>query len=296
MKVFVTGASGYIGSAVVQELVRAGHQVTGVSRSGERDGELAHLGARPIRGALGSLAALRDAMAEHDALVHLAVDYGLGPPADREAIDAMLAAAGHVGRAMAVVYTSGVWVIGEAKTPATEGVPLVRPAQAVTWRPPHEKRVLESATDRLATAVIRPGIVYCEKRGLVTPWFEQASRDGAASVVGPGDQRWAFVHRADLAELYRRVVEQRARGIFHGVDGASPTVAEAASAASRAAGKGAVSVLPLEAARQKMGPMADALALDQVIVSGRGAEVGWTPRHPPFAQAAEDAFREWRAG
>ena len=92
------------------------------------------------------------------------------------------------------------------------------------------------------------------------------------------------------------VVERRARGIFHGVDGASPTVAEAAGAASRAAGKGgAVSSVPVEEARKTMGPMADALAMDQVVVSARGAEVGWTVRHPPFPKDAPNAFREWSA-
>lgn len=295
MKVFVTGASGYIGSAVVKELAGAGHEVTGVSRSGERDGDLARLGARPVRGALGSLSALRDVMSEHDALVHLAVDYGLGPPADLEAIEAMLAAAGHAGRAMSVIYTSGVWVVGESRTPASESVPLVRPAQAVAWRPAHEKRVLEAATDRLASAVIRPGIVYGGgRRGLVSPWFEEALRDGAASFVGTGDQRWAFVHVRDLAALYRLVVERRGRGVFHGVDGASPAVRDAAAAASRAAGKGAVRAVPIEEARRKLGPVADALATDQVIVSARAGEVGWAPRHPPFTESALDAFREWR--
>lgn len=295
MKVFVTGATGYIGSAIVSSLVRAGHEVTGVSRDGEKDGVVARLGARPVRGALGAMKALIPQMAEHDALVHTAIDYGLGPPADEEAILAMLAAAGQAGRAVQVVFTSGVWVLGEARTPATEGTPLVRPAAAVAWRPPHERRVLEAATDRIATAVIRPGIVFGERRGLVSPWFESAAKEGAARFVGTGDQRWAFVHRSDLAELYRLVAEKRARGIFHGVDGASPTVREAAAAASRAAGKsGAVKAVPVEEARAAFGPMADALAMDQVVVSARAREVGWAPRHRPFPEDAESAYGEWK--
>jgi nucleoside-diphosphate-sugar epimerase len=295
MKVFVTGATGYVGSAVVQALVRGGHEVTGLSRDGEKDGTVARLGARPVRGALGALRALVRTMSEHDALVHLAIDYGLGPPADLEAVDAMLAAAGQAGRELHVVYTSGVWVLGETRTPATEGTPLLRPAAAVTWRPPHEKRVLEAATERIHTAVVRPGMVFGGKGGIVNAWFDSAVKDGAAAFVGGGANRWALVHREDLAELYRAIVERGARGVFHGVDGASPAVRDAAAAASRAAGKGgAVKPIPVEEARKTFGPMADALAMDQVVVSARGAEVGWAPRRAPFVAGAEDAFREWR--
>ncbi len=295
MKIFVTGGSGYVGGAVVQALVRAGHEVAAASRSEASDRAVSALGATPVRGALGSLAPLAGRIAEHDAAIHMAMDYGLGAPADAEAIGALLDGARQAGRAFAVVYTSGVWVLGHTATPASEAEPIVRPAAAVAWRPPHEKRVLEAATDRIATAVVRPGIVFGERRGLVVPWFESAAKDGRASFVGTGDQRWAFVHRTDLAELYRAIVERRARGIFHGVDGASPTVAEAAAAASRAAGKGgAVRAIPVEEARKKLGPMADALAMDQVVVSARGVEVGWAPRHPPFPKDAANAFREWR--
>jgi nucleoside-diphosphate-sugar epimerase len=294
MKVFVTGGTGYVGGALVQALVKAGHQVSSLSRSPERDAAVRALGATPVRGALGKLRPLAANLAEHDAVVHAAMDYGLGPPADADAIDAMLEAARRTGRPFAVVYTSGVWVLGARTTPATEATPTDRPAQAVAWRPAHEQRVLDAATDRVATAVVRPGIVFGERRGLVSPWFEGAVKEGAASFVGTGDQRWALVHRTDLAELYRLVLEKRARGIFHGVDGASPTVSQAAGAASRAAGKGAVRAIPLEEARKTMGPMADALAMDQVVVSARGVEVGWTPRHPPFVDDAPSAFREWK--
>jgi len=294
MKVFVTGGTGYVGGAVVQALVRAGHEVTATSRSEAGDRALKALGATPVRGALGQLAPLAGRIAEHDAAIHAAIDYGLGPPGDAEAISALLDGARQAGRAFAVLYTSGVWVLGQTATPASEAEPIVRPAAAVAWRPPHEKRVLEAATDRIVTAVIRPGIVFGEKRGLVVPWFASAVKEGRASFVGTGDQRWAFVHRDDLAELYRLVVERRARGVFHGVDGASPTVAEAAGAASRAAGKGgAVRAIPVEEARKTMGPMADALAMDQVVISARGVEVGWAPSHPPFVADAPSAFREW---
>jgi nucleoside-diphosphate-sugar epimerase len=239
------------------------------------------------------MAPLTARIAEHDAVVHTAMDYGLGPPADGEAVDAMLEGAQRAGRPFSVVYTSGVWVLGQTATPASEAASTDRAPAAVAWRPAHEQRVLGAATERIATAVIRPGIVFGEKRGLVAPWFESAVKEGRAAFVGTGDQRWALVHRTDLAELYRLVVEKRARGIFHGVDGASPTVAEAASAASHAAGKGAVRAMPLEEARTTMGPLADALAMDQVVVSARAVEVGWAPRHPPFVKDAPNAFREW---
>jgi nucleoside-diphosphate-sugar epimerase len=295
MNVFVTGGTGYVGSAVVTALVRAGHAVAVLSRSAERDAAVKALGAAPVRGALGQLRGLAGRIAGHDAAVHTAVDYGLGPPADAEAIDAMLEAARTAGRPFGIVYTSGVWVLGATPAPASEGASTNLPAQAVAWRVGHERRVLDAASDRIATAVIRPGIVFGERRGLVSPWFASAVKEGRSSFVGTGDQRWALVHRSDLAELYRLVVEKRANGIFHGVDGASPTVAEAAAAASRAAGKGgAVHAVPVEEARKTMGPMADALALDQVVVSGRGSDVGWAPRHPPFVKDAPNAFREWQ--
>jgi nucleoside-diphosphate-sugar epimerase len=294
MRVFVTGATGYVGSAIVEALVRAGHAVTGLSRSEEKDRELRRLGASPARGALGALAEIAPSLAGHDAFVHAAVDYGLGPPADREAIDALLAAARVSGGPAVVVYTSGVWVLGKTPTPAGEAVSTDRPAQAVAWRPAHERAVLQAGSAEVATVVVRPGMVFGERRGLVSPWFEQAQSQGAAQIVGDGQNRWAFVHRSDLGELYRLVVEQRARGVFHGVDGASPTVAEAAQAASAAAGKGAIRSIPVDEARRQMGPMADALAMDQVVLSTRRPEIGWRPEHPPFVQDAPNAFREFR--
>lgn len=294
MNVFVTGGTGYVGSAVVASLVRAGHEVSALSRSEERDGAVRALGATPVRGSLGHMGPLASRIAEHDAAVHTAMDYGLGAPADAEAIEAMLDGARAAGRPFSVVYTSGVWVLGATATAASEAAPTDRPAEGVAWRPSHEKRVLEAAADRIATAVIRPGIVFGEKRGLVAPWFQSAVEEGRAAFVGTGDQRWALIHRTDLAELYRLVLEKRARGVFHGVDGASPTVAEAASAASRAAGKGAIRAIPVDEARGTMGAMADALAMDQVVVSARGAEVGWAPKHPPFVTDAPSVFREWK--
>ncbi len=293
MRIFVTGASGYVGSAVVQALVRGGHTVAGLSRSEEKDGVVRGLGAEPVRGALGALPSLASALQRCDAFVHAAQDYGLGPPADREAVDALIAAARAARRPVSVVYTSGVWVLGETHGKADESAPTDRPAAIVAWRPAHERAVLEAADGDLATAVIRPGIVFGERRGLVSPWFDQARSGKGPQVVGGGRNHWAFIHREDLGELYRLVLERRARGVFHGVDGAAPTVHEAAAAAGAAVGGGAVCTVPVAEARKAMGLTADALALDQLAVSARGDEVGWRPRHPPFVEDAKAAAREW---
>ena len=294
MRVFMTGASGYVGAAVAAALVRAGHQVTGLSRTEASDAAVRALGATPVRGALGAVAAAKGAMAGHDAFVHAAVDYGLGPPADREAVEALLAGARAARGPAAVVYTSGVWVLGPTAIPAGEDAPTSRAAAADAWRPTHEQLVLAAAGGDLVTEVVRPGLVYGEKRGLITPGFEGGRARGAADVVGDGANRWPFIHRDDLAELYVRVLERRAAGIFHGVDGQPLRVADAAAAACRAAGgKGDLRRIPLEEARKTMGPMADALAMDQVVVAPRSASLGWIPRRASFlavvAQVAAEA-------
>ncbi|HET9596531.1 MAG TPA: NAD-dependent epimerase/dehydratase family protein [Anaeromyxobacteraceae bacterium] len=293
MRVFMTGASGYVGGAVAAALVRAGHQVTALSRWDGSDEKIRKVGATPVRGALGAVAAARPAMAGHDAYVHAAVDYGLGPPSDREAVDALLAAARAEAGPTTVLYTSGVWVLGATGAPAGEDAPTPAPAAAVAWRPAHEQLVLGAAGGNVATAVVRPGIVYGEKRGLVSPWFEQGRSRGWAEVVGDGTNRWALVHREDLADLYLRVLERRASGVFHGVDGAAPRIADAAAAACRAAGgSGEVRSKPLEEARKALGPMADALAMDQVVVAPRAASLGWKPRRASFLAVVAAAAAE----
>jgi len=296
MRVFLTGGTGYIGSAVVAALRAAGHEVASLSRSAEKDQATRALGAEPVRGDLSDLSGLAAEFERYDGLVHLAQDYGLGPAADRRAIDALLGAARRAGGRRSVIYTSGVWVLGNVSTPADESGSTSHPFAAVAWRPQHERDVLAAGSRDLAVAVIRPGIVWGEKRGLLAPMLQAAEKEGAATYPGTGEGRWSPVHRADLADLYRRVLESHASGVFHGVDGTSPRLVQIARSLSEAAGKkGAVRSVPLEEVRKAFGPAADALAGDQVVVSKRGAEVGWVPRRPRFPEAAAAAWAEWRA-
>jgi nucleoside-diphosphate-sugar epimerase len=194
------------------------------------------------------------------------------------------------------VYTSAIWVLGDTCGRVLgEDASTGRAAEVMAWRPPHEKMVLEAATPTLATAVVRPGLVFGGRGGLVGQLFETAERDGAALYIGSGDNRWPLVHRDDLARLLRMIVEKRARGIFHAVDGTATPVRELAEAASRAAGRGgATRARPRELARRLMGGVADALCLDQQVRATRSAELGWCARRPGFLESAEALYAEWR--
>lgn len=296
MRVFVTGATGYIGTAVVKALIKAGHQVTGLVRSGERAIELEFLGATPLRGNLKNTASYRNAAAEHDCILHLGFEYGSeGVAADRNAVETLVEAACASERPRSLIYTSGVLCLGDTgDKPADEDAP-VNAIPLVAWRPAHEKLMLDAATNELTTAVIRPGFVYGGTKGLIAGYFESATRDGAAAYIGDGQNRMSLVHRDDIAGLYRLVVEKRARGVFHGVDGAAPRIVELATAASEAAGKGgSTRSISREQARETMGPFADALCTHQVIVGKRSAELGWKPAHECALDAMAEVFTEWR--
>lgn len=297
MDVFVTGGTGYVGRAVVRGLRGAGHRITGLARSEESAGTLRELGAGAVRGALGDPSTYAGAAADHEALVHIAFDPGAPVERDESAVETLLGAAAGGRRPGVVVYTSGCWVLGDTgDEPADETAPL-DPADVVAWRPAHEERVLSAAGDSLATAVVRPGMVYGGSGGLVSGFFETAAGDGAAVYVGDGENRWSFVHRDDLARLYVRIVETEARGVYHGVDGTPVRVSDAARAASEAAGaEGAIRSRPLEEAPEEMGAMADALVLDQALAGRRSRELGWRPERSSFPEAADEAYRAWKEG
>jgi nucleoside-diphosphate-sugar epimerase len=281
MKVFVTGASGYIGRAVAEALRRRGHRVAGLTRSAVKAKTLE---AREIEAVVGDM---RDPSAwgapasTAEVLIHCAVEYG----AEYEALDLKVveAFAGFGGR---TIYTSGVWQYGPALDGAMDETMAFTGKPLMPWRSGHEERVLMSKG-----LVIRAG-------GLTGLWFAGALDRKEAPIVGEGANRWAVVHLEDLADLYVRAAESGVgSALYNGVDRSRRTVREMAEAASRAAGAGgAVKSLSLPEAEKLYGPMAHGLAMDQHIDSSKAHKfLGWSPHFNGFPAEADRFFASWKA-
>jgi nucleoside-diphosphate-sugar epimerase len=295
MRILLTGGTGYIGSAVLDAFVRAGHTVDALVRNSEKAAQVQARGAHPILGDLSEPATYADAAAASDGAIHAAFEYSArGPQVDAAALDALLTPPTRPGRF--VIFTSGVWVLGQAATPVDETAPLA-PAEISAWRPAHEQRVLNAATAGIRPIVIRPGIVYGGWRGIVGDLFKDAA-NGLVRVIGPGDNHWPLVYDRDLAELYLRLAQHPdASGIFHATDEADERVNDlVAGIAQQVAINPSVRHVPIGEARQKMGPLADALALDQIVRSPRARALGWTPSLRSAAGNAPRLFEEWRRG
>ncbi len=280
MRVFVTGATGYIGQAVVRALVQAGHEVGGLYRSKEKEKLVRDLGAVPIYGNLKDFELYQHFAAESKAVIHTAFE---SPETERLVAEYLTSALKAEGEEKSLVFTSGVLVLGDtAGASAGETSSTDQPFPLVAWRPAVENYALIQATDHLAVAVIRPGFVYGGGgKSVLASYVQSALKDGAARYIGSGQNHMAYVHRDDLAQLYRVLIETRARGIFHGVDESNVTTAELAKAVSEAAGKkGATRSVPLEEARAFAGPFADAFTLEQRVTSTRSRVLGWTLKHP----------------
>lgn len=296
MRVFVTGATGYIGSAVVSELVEHDHEVVGLTRNAGKASSLRDMGAEPVVGDLRDVESFRDGLRTAQALIHLAAEHSESQVAvDRAAVDGLLRSA-REGAARIVVYTSGCFVLGETgDEPAHEDAPTEDAPDLVAWRPAHEERILEASDDGLVSSVIRPGMVYGGKGGTFAMFFRSAERDGAARFVGDGANRWSPVYRGDVARLYRRVLEHEGSGIYHCAEPAERVV-DLAAAASRAAGAGGTTAaVRVSEAREEMGAFADALTMDQVVGCRRARAFGWAPEHAPFGDSADAVYEEWKA-
>lgn len=294
MRIFLTGGSGYIGTAVLDALARAGHDVTAVVRNGEKAAAVEKRGGHPLLADLAKPESYASAAASAEAWIHAAIDYSTrGAELDQLTADTLLTAARSAGGGL-FIYTSGVWVLGEAPEPVDETAP-VNPIPHSAWRAPIEKAVLKASTGAIRTAVVRPGIVYGGGRGIVGDLLKDAN-NGLVRVVGSGENHWPLVYDRDLGDLYARLIASPdAKGIYHANDEGDERVNDIVEAIREAAHvRPSLRHVPLAEARKKTGTYADALALDQKVRSPRARALGWTPSLRSVAGNVSRLFEEYR--
>lgn len=298
MKVFVTGATGHIGFAVATAFARAGHETFGLLRTPSKAPLLEAAEVVPVPGSMEEPEAWRAAAEDCSVLVHCAVDDSERSWDLHRAALGALRDAGRDRAGRLLIATSGVWVYGDTGDRAVDETAPLDPPTFVAPRPAVDAAVLSWNGGGFRTLVVRPGCVYGGGGSLTAAWFESAAKDGAARVVGDGTNRWAMVHRDDLAELYVRAAESGLGGeVLNATDRSRATVNECAAAASLAAGaEGRLEHVPVEQAVAAMGPFATCLALNQHVDSWKAVHrLGWTPRHGGFVDAAPRLRAAWKS-
>ena len=297
MKVFVTGANGYIGLHVASAFRRAGHEVWGLVRSEKKAHTIATHEIHPVIGSMQHPDSYRQVAEQCGVLIHAAVDYQADTfSLDRRTMDVLLAAGQRDSQPKTIVYTSGTWVYGDTLGKAVDESASLRPAPLVAARPDIEQTVLK--TSNVWGVVIRPGCVYGRQGGLTGMWFDGPDKGRQLQVIGDGSNHWAMVHVDDLAEGYLRATESGLAGeIFNLTDQSSATVREMAGAVARVTGyTGQTQFVPAGEASYTLDGFAECLALDQRVDSGKAARLlGWQPKHRGFVEEVDTYFQAWKA-
>jgi len=287
MKVALTGATGFIGSHVLTELQKHGHEVMALVRDDTQADIVASRGATPAVADLYDRTAVASLFTEADGAIHTASP-GDATSANLDAavVDAVTGAFAGTGKPY--LQISGLWIYG-TNTSITEESAFNAPA-LVSWKVPIERRVLDAR--QMRGVVIVSSVAYGDGGGGIPGLLLGSPRDddGRLVMIGTGQQHWPTVHAADLADFFRRALEDdSARGRYVVGNGLHPTVAELTDAAAVAVGaQGAVPGSDDEA-RARLGDyFAEVLLLDQGTDAARArAELGWHPSHPSLV----DEFR-----
>jgi nucleoside-diphosphate-sugar epimerase len=274
MNVTLTGSTGFIGSHILTELQEHGHQVTALVRDDAQAARAAALGATPAVVDLYDRPAVMSKFSSTDGAIHTASP-GDASSANLDAAVADAATDAFAGTGKPYLHISGEWIYGD-NLDITEDSPIKAPA-IVAWREPIERRILDAAGMR--GVVIAAGVLG-------------SPRDEAGNLImlGTGQQHWSTVHAADLADFFRRALEdESASGRYVLGDGSNPTVAELTEAAAVAAGAPGAVAGSDDEARSRLGDyFAEVLLLDQAVDPAKARVVpGWHPSHPALA----DDFR-----
>jgi nucleoside-diphosphate-sugar epimerase len=279
MKVALTGATGFIGSHVLTELQEHGHEVTALVRDDDQADDIAARGATPTVIDLYDRPAVASMLSNADGAIHTASPGDASSAnLDSAVVDAVIDAFAGTGKPY--IPISGLWVYGANSAISEES--RRNPPALVSWKEPIERRVL--GTQHMRGVVIVSGVAYGDGGGAIPGLLLGSPRDDAGNLImlGTGQQHWPTVHAADLADFFRRVLEDdSARGRYVIGNGVNSTVADLTEAAAVAAGApGAVPGSDHEA-RARLGDyFAEVLLLDQGTDGAKArAELGWSPSH-----------------
>ena len=282
MRVFVTGATGFVGSQVVKDLIGAGHQVIGLARSDAGAKSLAAAGAQVQRGDIEDLDSLRTGAAQADGVIHTAFRHDWSKFAescemDKRAVEVL----GSVlqGSDRPLLVTGGLAVLAEGR-PATEDDPPV-PISASYPRASEATAAALEARGVNASVVRLPQVHDPVKQGLITYLVALAREKGASAYIGKGLNRWAAVHVLDAARLYRLALEKSEAGArYHAVAEEGIPLRKIAEVIGRVL-KVPVIALSQDEAATHFGFLARFVGIDLLASSAKTKErLGWSPTGP----------------
>ncbi|MBB6501157.1 SDR family oxidoreductase [Pedobacter cryoconitis] len=283
MRVFVTGATGFIGTAIVQELISAGHQVLGLARSDASAQKLIEAGAEVHRGDLEDLESLRSGAAQSDGVIHAGFIHDF--TRFKEVCEVDKLAIETIGKVLAgsdrpLIVTSGTALVSPGKLATEDIIPTFNPA----WPRASEQTADAVAALGVRTAAIRlsPSVHGDEdKHGFIPILVNVAREKGVSAYIGEGLNQWNAVHRMDAAHLFRLALENVALGTrFHASAEEAITVKTIAEAIGKQLNIPVVSISP-EAAPEHFGWFAQMAAIDCPASSKLTQErLNWHPKHP----------------
>ena len=284
MRIFVTGASGFVGSAVVQDLLRAGHQVTGLARSDAAARAIAAAGAAVHRGNLEDAESLRAGAAAAEGVIHTGFNHDFSRFAENCELDRRVIAtlgAGLAGSDRPLVVTSGVALLPHGQLATEDMAPTGR----------HPRVASEEAARAVADRGVRVSIVRLPPtvhgdgdHGFVPLLITLAREKGVAAHVADGANRWSAVHRLDAAPVYRLALERAGAGAtYHAVAEEGVPFRQIAEAIGRGL-RLPVESRTIEQAAAHFGWFADFASMDVPTSSARTRRaLGWSPRGPDLA-------------
>ncbi|MGH6970364.1 MAG: SDR family oxidoreductase, partial [Caulobacteraceae bacterium] len=284
MRVFVTGATGFIGSAVVKELISAGHRVVGLSRSDGGDSALRAAGAEVCRGSVEDLEGVKAAAAASDGVIHLAFNHDFSTyvancEADRRVIEALGAALAGSDRPLIVTSGVGMGLAAPGQLAQEEDRPA---ASSAVPRAASEEAAAAAAARGVRVSVVRlPQVHDTTRFGLISYAVATAREKGVSAYLGDGSSRWAAAHVSDTARLYRLALERAEReATYHAVAEEGVAMRDIAEVVGRRLKTPVVSIAPQEA-EAHFGWFGSFLTRDFPASSEKTRRrLGWSPTGP----------------